>query len=243
VRPNPKATYEDLGYRDIFWATRAYEDSCDRVAIRALLPSGGGRLIEVGAGFGRLAGEYGAFDSIVLLDSSEVHVAAANESLAGDSRIDVRLGDALTLPFQDGEFDVALCVRVLHHFEDPAPLIAELGRVVRPGGFVIVEYANKRNAKSIARRLLRRQDWSPFEPGSIAYKPFHFDHAPITVRRALRVARLQPERVRAASLFRIPALTRRFPRLLAALEAPLQRPLGSVTPGPSVFVRARKAVD
>jgi SAM-dependent methyltransferase len=237
----PLATYEDLGYRDVFWAARAYEDACDRIALRALLPAHGGRLIEVGAGFGRLAGEFAGYGEVVLLDSSEVHVAAAAEELADDPRIQVTLGDALALPFPDGHFDAAVCVRVLHHFADPKPLVAELGRVVRPGGVVVLEYANKRNLKSIARRIFGRQNWSAFSLGAVEYKPFHYDHAPVSVLRALRSAGFTVERMRTASLFRLPILTRQLnPTALAGLEAPLQELLGSITPGPSVFVLARR---
>ena len=239
--PRPAlATYEDLGYRDVFWADRTYEDACDRIALRALLPPTGGRIIEVGAGFGRLAGEYAGYGRAVLLDSSDVHVAAARESLNDDPRFDVRVGDARALPFADGHFDAAVCVRVLHHFDDPGPLIYELARVLRPGGTLVLEYANKRNLKSIARHLLGRQKWSPFELGSVAYKPFHYDHAPVTVRRALRAAGLRIERQRTASLFRIPALRTLPQGPLVRAEAMLQEPLGSITPGPSVFVLARK---
>jgi SAM-dependent methyltransferase len=236
------ATYEDLGYRDVFWAARRYEDACDRMAVRALLPPSGERLIEVGAGFGRLANEYSGYREVALLDSSEVHVEAAREALGGDARFQVVLGDALALPYPDGYFDAAVCVRMLHHFADPAPVLAELGRVTRPGGVVVLEYANKRNLKAIARRLLGRQRWSPFELGSVEYKPFHFDHAPVEVRRGLRRAGLRIESMRAASLFRLPPLTRRLPvSLLVAAESRLQAPLGSITPGPSVFLRARRS--
>jgi SAM-dependent methyltransferase len=236
------ATYEDLGYRDVFWAARRYEDACDRMAIRALLPPSGERLIEVGAGFGRLSNEYSGYREVVLLDSSEVHVEAAREALGGDTRIRVVLGDALALPYPDGYFDAAVCVRMLHHFADPEPVLAELGRVTRPGGVVVLEYANKRNLKAIARRLLGRQRWSPFELGSVEYKPFHFDHAPVEVGRALRRAGLRIASMRAASLFRLPPLTRRLPvSVLVAAESRLQGPLGSITPGPSVFLRARRS--
>jgi SAM-dependent methyltransferase len=211
------------------------------VALRALLPPCGDRLIEVGAGFGRLAGEYSGYREVVLLDSSEVHLAAARRALADDPRYALVAGDALCLPYADGTFDAAVCVRVLLHFADPGPLIAELGRVVRPGGVVVVEYANKRNLKAVARRLLGRQPWSPFAPGSIQYKPLHHDHAPLDVRRALRRAGLRVDGVRAVSLFRIPALARLLPvRALVAVESRLQEPLGPVTPGPSVFVRATR---
>ncbi len=206
-----------------------------------MLPPSGERLIEVGAGFGRLAGEYAAFRHIELLDSSEVHVASALEQLAGDARISVRLGDACALPYPDGFFDAAVCVRVLHHFADPRPILSEIGRVVRPGGVLVLEFANKRNLKAIARRVLRRQTWSPFDPGSVSYKPFHFDHSPVSVRRSLRAAGFSVERTRTASLFRVPLLTRHVPvRVLTRLEALLAGPLGSVTPGPSVFVLARR---
>jgi SAM-dependent methyltransferase len=195
-----------------------------------------------GAGFGRLADEYAGWDSVALLDSSEVHVAAARDRLGVDARFDVRLGDALALPWPDATFDAAVCVRVLHHFENPGPLIAELGRAVRPGGVVVLEFANKRNLKSIARRLLRLQAWSPFEPGSVAYRPHHFDHSPLDVRRALRRSGFRVERMRAASLFRFGPLCRALPAgVLAGIEGPLQEPLGSITPGPSVFVLARRS--
>jgi ubiquinone/menaquinone biosynthesis C-methylase UbiE len=240
----PFATYEDLGYRDVFWAARTYEDACDRIALCALLPYGRGRLIEVGAGFGRLADEYAGYDEVVLLDSSEVHIAAALATFADDPRFSVTLGDALALPFPDGHFDVAVCIRVLHHFGDPGPVLAELGRVVRPGGVLILEYANKRNLKSIARRLLGRQSWSPFELGAVEYRPIHYDHAPVSVRRALRAAGFRIERMRAASLFRLPGLSRRLPQtVLVRAEVLLQEPLGSITPAPSVFVLARRTIE
>ncbi len=240
-RVRPLASYEDLDYRDVFWAARAYEDACDRIALRALLPPTGGRLIEVGAGFGRLAGEYEGYGEVALLDASEVHVAAAREGLGHDPRYGVTLGDALALPYPDDYFDTAVCVRMLHHFRDPGPVLAELGRVVRPGGALVLEFANKRNLKAIARRLLGRQSWSPFDLGAVEYKRYHFDHAPVSVRRSLRTAGFSIRRVRAASLFRLPGLCRRLPAgLLAGAESVLQEPLGSITPGPSVFVLARR---
>ncbi len=223
----------------MFWAARAYEDACDRIALRALLPPTGGRLIEVGAGYGRLAGEYAGYGQVVLLDSSEVHVAAARDVLGSDPRYAVALGDALALPYDAHHFDAAVCVRMLHHFEDPGPVLAEIGRVLRPGGVLVLEFANKRNLKAIARRLLGRQSWSPFDLGSVAYRPYHFDHSPVSVRRSLRAAGFSVRRMRATSLFRVPGLCRRLPAgLLAGAESVLQEPLGAITPGPSVFVLA-----
>jgi ubiquinone/menaquinone biosynthesis C-methylase UbiE len=234
--------YDDLRYRDVFWATRDYEDRCDRMAIRALLPPQGGCLVEVGAGYGRLADEYRGYREIVLFDASEAHVEAAREQFRDDPRVRVEQGDAYALPFDDGSFDAVVCVRVVHHLEQPAAVFAEFARVLRPGGVLVLEFANKRNLKAILKYAVRRQSWSPFTTDPHEYLPLHFDRHPLDVRRTLRRAGLRVDAVRAVSLFRLPILRDRVPAgWLAAAERPLQAPLGSVTPGPSVYLRARKA--
>ncbi len=238
--PAPLATYEDLRYRDVFWATRAYEDGSDRLALRALLPPSGDALLEVGAGFGRLVGEYGGFRHVVLLDASQVHVDAARQQHADDPRVEVVLGDARRLPFPDATFDCVVCVRVVHHFDDARPVLDEVARVLRPGGCLVLEFANKRNLKAIARRVIRGGP-SPFTRGPLRYRAFHFDHAPADILDALRADGLRVDATRTASLFRVRAITRAVPpALLLRLERPLQRTLAPLTPGPSVYLRAWK---
>jgi SAM-dependent methyltransferase len=46
--------------------------------------------------------------------------------------------DGQTIPFEDASFDHILCTEVLEHVEDPASLIAEMSRVLRPGGTIVV---------------------------------------------------------------------------------------------------------
>lgn len=160
------AAFSDLTYRDAFWPRRPYEDQSDRIALRALLPPVGGRLVDVGAGFGRLVDEYAGYREVVLVDASPTLLEAARERLGGDPRITITAGDAYRLPFPDASFDAAVCIRVLHHMEDPRPAIREFARVVRPGGVVVLEFANKRHLKAVLGYWLRRQDWSPFPRGS-----------------------------------------------------------------------------
>ncbi|HYM82810.1 MAG TPA: methyltransferase domain-containing protein, partial [Candidatus Dormibacteraeota bacterium] len=207
----------------------------------ALLPSRGRSLVDVGAGYGRLVDEYAGYDRIVLVDASAVHVEVARERFGADPRISVMEADAAAIPLDDGSVDAVVCVRLLHHFEDPGPVVREIGRVLRPGGVAVLEVANKRNAKALARWLLRRQAWSPFEPGPATYKPFHHDHAPRDVERWLREAGMRIERRLTVSLFRWRPLTDRVPAdTLARVERPLQRLLSPLAPGPSLFVRARR---
>jgi ubiquinone/menaquinone biosynthesis C-methylase UbiE len=231
----------DLAYRDVFWQGRDYENLADRIAIRALLPQTGDRLIEVGAGFGRLVDEYASYRSVVLFDSSRTLLDAGRERLGADPRLEFVHGDAHELPFPDASFDALVCVRVAHHFPDAERVFREFARVLRPGGVLVLEFANKRHLKSVLRYALRRQRWSPFTPEPYEYRPLHFDHSPTEVRRLLRAAGFRVGASRAASLFRIGALKRRVPAgVLAGIERPLQAPLGRLAIGPSVYLRARR---
>jgi ubiquinone/menaquinone biosynthesis C-methylase UbiE len=231
----------DLRYRDVFWVGRDYEDRCDRIAIRALLPPKGERLVEVGAGFGRLAGQYAGYRSVVLFDESAALLDAAREQLGGDARFEFVLGEAHQLPFGDATFDTVVCVRVMHHIVDPENVLREFARVLRPGGSLVLEFANKHHLKAIARWAVRRQRWSPFSEEPYEYLPLHFDHSPRHIRRLLPAAGFALGPQRAVSLFRLGVLTERLPlRLLAGLERRLQSPLGGLAIGPSVYLRATR---
>ena len=98
---------------------------------------GGERVLDVGCGAGALAyavapvaREVVAVDS----DASMVEVARAN----APANVRVELADGEHLPFDDGEFDVAATLRTLHHTLHPGRLVAELVRVTKPGGIVLV---------------------------------------------------------------------------------------------------------
>jgi demethylmenaquinone methyltransferase/2-methoxy-6-polyprenyl-1,4-benzoquinol methylase len=76
---------------------------------------------------------------VVALDQSEPMLGAGREPnrLAGlDDRVHPVLGRAERLPFDDGEFDAVTFTYLLRYVEDPAATVAELARVVRPGGSI-----------------------------------------------------------------------------------------------------------
>ena len=92
--------------------------------------------LDVGCGPGALTGvlvdRLGA-GSVSAVDPSAPFVADCATRHPG---VDVRLGRAEEMPFDDGIFDVALAQLVLHFVTDPARAAGELRRVVRPGGTV-----------------------------------------------------------------------------------------------------------
>ncbi|MFI5042730.1 MAG: class I SAM-dependent methyltransferase [Acidimicrobiales bacterium] len=239
-RALPEAPIYDLSYRDEFWASRAYEDMCDRIAIRALLPDSGAHLLDLGAGFGRLVDEYGHFERVTLVDASPSMIEAARERVGVNPRVSVVLADATALPIETGSIDVVVSVRLMVHLGHPEAVFAEVARVLRPGGLFIVEFPNRRHLLARLRYLARRQSWSPSGPEPHEYREGHFSHQPVTVVRALRRAGLVPTERRAVSMFRSTRLKQAVPaRLLAGLEAPLQARLGRLAPTPSIYIASR----
>jgi SAM-dependent methyltransferase len=67
-----------------------------------------------------------------------LEVGAARLRDAGIDNVLLQQGDATALPFLDASFDIVVCRSSLHHFPDPARAVAEMARVCRPGGRVVV---------------------------------------------------------------------------------------------------------
>lgn len=115
---------------------------CKRKMIELMCLAPGDRVLEVGCGTGddareaaQFVGEHGA---VVGLDASETMIAEAQRRSAGAwPNVTFQLGDACALPFADGEFDVCRSERMLLHLNEPQRAVAEMTRVLKPGGRVV----------------------------------------------------------------------------------------------------------
>lgn len=102
----------------------------------------GDRILDVGCGPGfasaELLAEVGPTGAVIGIDSSEAMLAAARRRCTGlgDSRF--YAASATRLPLDDRSVDRALCVQVLEFVPEPALALAELYRVLRPGGRALV---------------------------------------------------------------------------------------------------------
>ena len=205
--------YEGFDYQGNFWdrGHREYEDRVEAIALQRLLRRSGERLLEVGAGAGRHAPRYSAFQHVVLLDHSTSQLRQARERLGQESRYDYVVADAYHLPFVRGSFDAATMIRALHHMTEPPATLREVRRVLQAGALFVLEYANKRNLKAIFRWLTRRQPWSPFDRQPIEFAPLHFDFHPAAIRHWLNEAGFQIGRQLTVSHFRVGLLKRVVP--------------------------------
>lgn len=236
--------YEGTSYRARFWAGqgRDYEDLAERIAIRKLLPPHGRRLIEIGAGFGRLVNLYAGYEQVVLLDYARSGLREAQERLGAGGRFVYIAADLYRLPLCPGTCDTAVTVRVLHHVVDVPAALRQIAAVLRPGGVYLLEYANKRNLKAIARYLLRRQTWSPFTHEPYEFASLNFDFHPTWMAAEVRRAGLVIRSGLAVSHFRAEVFKRAVPpRGLAALDGVFQRVGAAWKLAPSIFLLAQAA--
>ncbi len=237
----PVCDYEGSDYRARFWEGqgRDYEDSVERIALRRLLPPAGDTLLEVGAGYGRLADEYHGYRRVVLFDYSRSLLQEARDHLGDDPRFLYVAGNWYQMPFVAGLFDTLVQVRTLHHAADVPALYAQLARIARPGGHYVLEFANKRNLKAIARHALGRQAWSPHTLEPVEFAALNFDFHPDWIEAELRRAGFVPRDWRTVSHFRVGWLKRRAPTdWLVALDRLLQPTGRRWRLAPSVFVRS-----
>jgi ubiquinone/menaquinone biosynthesis C-methylase UbiE len=234
--------YEGTSYRANFWDGhgREYEDLAERVALQHLLPPGGQRLLEVGAGFGRLADLYSGYEQVVLLDYAQSGLREAQERLGRSGRFLFVAADLYNLPLVPGACDTVVTVRVLHHVIDVPSALRSLAAVLRPDGTYVLEYANKRNLKAITRYILGRQRWSPFTEEPVEFAALNFDFHPQWMARELTRAGFCVVAGRSASYFRLPLFKRALaPASLAAIDGALQVPGAPLKFTPSVFLRCR----
>ena len=112
--------------------------------VAAVAPDGA-RILEVGCGPGRLsirlARQHGLDVTGLDLDPAMIERARANADRPGDGdeqRPSFLVGDVASLAFPDGSFDLVVSTLSMHHWSDATAGLAEVGRVLRPGGRVLV---------------------------------------------------------------------------------------------------------
>jgi 2-polyprenyl-6-hydroxyphenyl methylase / 3-demethylubiquinone-9 3-methyltransferase len=100
-------------------------------------------VLDVGCGPGYLANALAARGHLVTgVDLGPEALAVAHRHDPTRS-VDYRVGDALALPFADATFDVVCAMDLIEHVEEPDRLVAEAGRVLRPGGLMFFHTFNR----------------------------------------------------------------------------------------------------
>ncbi len=117
-------------------------------AIRTALPEGCG--VEIGVGSGLFASLLGIAEG--------VEPSAAMAGLARERGIHVTRGVAEDLPYHDHHFDFALMVTTICFVDDPIRALAEISRVVKPGGAVILAFVDRESTLGVIYEEIKEEN-------------------------------------------------------------------------------------
>jgi ubiquinone/menaquinone biosynthesis C-methylase UbiE len=98
-------------------------------------------VLDVAGGTGHVARAYAQqvrCATVLDLTAEMLAVGKREVDAAGVRNVLFQLGEASAMPFLDGSFDLAISRFAVHHFPHPAPVLAEMTRVCRPGGRVAI---------------------------------------------------------------------------------------------------------
>lgn len=96
----------------------------------------GAKVLDIGCGSGENGFHISQFADYTGLEYSEAALEMAREYAGPTARF--LQGDAEQLPFEDRSFDVVLSTHVIEHLANPALVIAEMIRVCKPGGLILI---------------------------------------------------------------------------------------------------------
>jgi ubiquinone/menaquinone biosynthesis C-methylase UbiE len=240
---DPKYNYQD------YWTGRDYEHAAEEMAIKRLLKNRKfEHAVDVGGGYGRLSKFLTKYSKkVTLAEPSKQQLDIAKMYLKDTPAVDRKLLQAADLKLKDGEADLVLVVRVLHHLPDPAPEFNEIARVLKPGGTFILEFANDAHFLNRVRYSMqgKRVPKNPVDirseenkkKGEIAF----VNHHPKVILKSLEDAGFELEAVLSGSNLRSPKIKKILGKKpLLAAEKLLQPLLAPIYFGPSIWFRLKK---
>ncbi|MFT4532309.1 MAG: ubiquinone/menaquinone biosynthesis C-methylase UbiE [Candidatus Saccharimonadales bacterium] len=232
-----------------YWDHRQYEQAAEEIALHKLLQ---GRkfkhAVDVGGGYGRQSVELRKYaDKVTLAEPSQQQLDIAKDFLKGKPKVHSKLAQAEKLPFKDGEVDLVMVIRVIHHIPNPVPAFEEIHRVLQKNGYFLIEFANNGHFKNRIKHALqfKKLPLDPVDIRSVENQredeiPF-VNHNPKTVKKQLAQTGFKIEEVLSVSNFRSTTLKKILPMsFLLTLEKLVQRPLAKTYFGPSTVYLLRK---
>jgi ubiquinone/menaquinone biosynthesis C-methylase UbiE len=244
------AHYDTYDY-PAYWKDREYEHEAEMIAMKSFL----NRIprlktiIEIGAGYGRLVPSYFfRAKKIILSDPSSKLLKIARNTLKNKGIKFIHSNIENLYPkVRKNTANLVVMVRVLHHIHDLDQALSITHKITKKGGFLILEFANKRHLKATISEFLHGNftfplDIFPKEVKSSNQKSISFyNYHPDIIKERLKHNGYSIIEIRSVSNIRSSAIKRFMPtEYLLFIENLLQRPLSYMCFGPSIFILAKK---
>jgi SAM-dependent methyltransferase len=204
------STTERLAARRLDWtAWLRGEDEPWRLALRLVAEARPRRVLDAGCGTAELAALIAA-PEVVCVDASQAAVEAARSR-----GLRAEVAELERLPFVDGAFDVVTCNWVLYHLADVDAALAEIARVLRPGGRFVGIYNCRDHLAELWREVLD----SAWDEDS-----FDCESGPEVLRR--HFARVERHEAVTEAMWETREAAQRFLDAFVELIGPLTAPAG-----------------
>ena len=130
-----------------------YGQRFDLATAFALLPSDA-TVIDLGCGTGRLLCDLSPFvGKVVGVDDSPAMLKAARRRVNGTNSVTLKQGQLSAIPLDDAIADAALCVLALSYTDDPAAVVSEMARLLKPGGKAVIVDVLAHDRDDFRRRM------------------------------------------------------------------------------------------
>ena len=248
------AHYDTYDYPS-YWEKRDYEHESEIIALKALLSKIQkiDSIIDIGAGYGRLTQTYlHRGKKIILTDPCTRLLSVAKNKFKDAKKIKYIQSKAETLKdkIKAKSIDLAIMIRVIHHLENPENVFKVVNKLVKPGGYFILEFANKSHGKAVIKEIVKGNLTFPLDifPKDIRSDqskkkktiPF-INYHPDSIIKMLQDNGFKIIDKKSVSNIRSTKIKKTIPlRNLLKLEELLQKPLSYINFGPSIFILARK---
>jgi ubiquinone/menaquinone biosynthesis C-methylase UbiE len=245
------AAYDKYDYPQ-YWEGRKYEHESEILAMKAFVSKIKklDKIVEIGSGYGRLVPSYEyRAKRVILVDPSSKLLKIARKNFDNKkykfihSKLE-NMGNKVKV----NSVDLVILVRVLHHIEDIDEAFRKINKLLKNGGYFILEYPNKKHIKAIVMEFLKGNltfafDIFPKDRQSdksccLPFKNYH----PDVIKEKLNINNFKVIQRRSVSNIRNDYIKRLFPlEVLIAAEKLLQIPLSFINFGPSVMILSKKA--
>jgi len=168
IRPEYKQEYEkrrkgNFLHKYILFFLNPYRNTRHEI-VKSILPSGE-KLLDIGCWTGDSTISYGALEKFREVYGVEISEGAIEQ--AKNKGIEVSICDISydNLPYPDDYFDCVTFIDVIEHIIDPYPIMAEIKRVLRDGGVLIIGTANVASLSNRIRIMMGHRPRTSFDLG------------------------------------------------------------------------------